>query len=92
MSALSLEAVPALAAGVRLQKDTITGNRVLLFPEGVLELNETAGEIVQLCDGGRTVAEIFAALATEFEAERDELAADVEACIEELRVRRLLTT
>jgi pyrroloquinoline quinone biosynthesis protein D len=29
---------------------------VLLYPEGVVKLNETAGEILKRCDGQRTVA------------------------------------
>ena len=91
MSTLSLAAVPTLAARVRLQIDRVTGAPVLLYPEGVLELNETAGEVLRLCDGQRTVAEIIAALAAEFEATSDELTADVLACLAELRGRNLVT-
>ena len=61
---IAASAQPRLARGVRLQTDSKTGNSVLLFPEGVLELNETAQEIVTRCDG-RTVAEIVQALAEE---------------------------
>ncbi len=39
-------AQPRLARGVRLQTDSKTDKSVLLFPEGVLELNETAQEIL----------------------------------------------
>lgn len=91
MNTLSLTAVPMLAARVRLQIDRVTAKPVLLYPEAVLELNETAGEVLKLCDGQRTVAEIIAALAAEFEATNDELTADVLACLVELRGRNLVT-
>src|SRR5204862_997235 len=48
---------PRLARGVRLETDSATGKSVLLFPEGIVELNETAHGILTLCDG-RTVSEI----------------------------------
>ena len=60
--AIASSAQPRLTRGVRLQTDSKTGNSVLLFPEGVLELNETAQEILNRCDG-RTVNEIIQALA-----------------------------
>lgn len=31
---------------------------VLLYPEGIVKLNETAGEILSRCDGERTVAQL----------------------------------
>ena len=54
-----------LAPGVRSQTDPATGDDVLLYPEGILILNETAREIVGRCDGKTTIAEIVAALAAE---------------------------
>lgn len=35
---------------------------VLLYPEGVVKLNDTAGEILTYCTGERSVAEIAAAI------------------------------
>ena len=43
---ISDESQPRLARGVRFQIDSTSGKGVLLFPEGILELNETAQEIV----------------------------------------------
>jgi pyrroloquinoline quinone biosynthesis protein D len=42
---------PVLARGVRYRWDEIRQQHQLLFPEGMLVLNETAAIIVQLCDG-----------------------------------------
>ena len=82
-------AKPRLARGVRLQTDSKTGNIVLLFPEGVLELNETAQEIVSRCDG-RTVAEIVHALADEYDADPQMLGADVRDTLADLQQRKLI--
>ena len=57
---------PSLAKGVRLQIDSTTGKNVLLYPEGIVELNETAHEILSRCDG-RTLREIVCELAEEYE-------------------------
>lgn len=45
---------------------------VLLYPEGVVKLNQTAGEILKRCDGRATVAEIIADLSRQFGANRAE--------------------
>ena len=82
-------AQPRLARGVRLQTDSKTGNSVLLFPEGVLELNETAQEILTRCDG-RTVSEIIQALADEYNVDLEMLAADVRQTLADLQRRKLI--
>jgi coenzyme PQQ biosynthesis protein PqqD len=80
---------PRFARGVRLQTDSKTGTSVLLFPEGVLELNETAQEILTRCDG-RTVSEIIQALAEEYEVDSQMLAADVRETLSDLQRRKLI--
>jgi pyrroloquinoline quinone biosynthesis protein D len=80
---------PKLARGVRLQTDSKTGNSVLLFPEGVLELNETAQEILTHCDG-RTVSEIIKVLAEEYDADPQMLATDVHETLVDLQRRKLI--
>ena len=82
-------AQPRLAKGVRLQSDPATGKSVLLFPEGVVELNETAHEILARCDG-RTVSKIVQALAEEYDADLDALATDVRETLADLQQRRLI--
>jgi pyrroloquinoline quinone biosynthesis protein D len=82
-------AQPTLTRGVRLQTDSKTGNSVLLFPEGVLELNETAQEILTRCNG-RTVSEIIQALAEEYNVDLEMLAADVRQTLADLQRRKLI--
>jgi coenzyme PQQ biosynthesis protein PqqD len=86
---IAASAQPTLARGVRLQTDSKTGNSVLLFPEGVLELNETAQEILTRCDG-RTVSEIIHALAEEYDVDSHMLAADVRQTLADLQRRKLI--
>lgn len=62
---------------------------MLLFPEGILELNETSGAILECCNG-RTIAEVIADLAEQYEVPDSELEADVLEFLEELHRRQLL--
>ena len=82
-------AQPRLARGVRLQTDASTGNSVFLFPEGILELNESAQEILARCDG-RTVTEVIQALADEYDVDPTKLAADVRETLADLQRRKLI--
>src|SRR5438046_31607 len=83
---IASSAQPTLTRGVWLQTDSKTGNSVLLFPEGVLELNETAQEILNRCDG-RTVSEIIQALAEEYNVDLEMLATDVQETLADLQRR-----
>jgi pyrroloquinoline quinone biosynthesis protein D len=89
MTAISDLARPQLTKGARLQIDSITGKSVLLYPEGILELNETAHDILSRCDG-RSVAEIVQALAEQYEVDADTLAADVRETLTDVHQRKLI--
>ncbi len=56
-----LQSRPRLAAGCRLN-DTNKQQQVLLMPERALRLNGPSLEIVQRCNGSRTVQEIITEL------------------------------
>jgi pyrroloquinoline quinone biosynthesis protein D len=70
---------PAIGGGFRLQWEAAQDAHVLLYPEGMVKLNASAGEILKRCDGARTVQEIVADLETAFGATG--LANDVTAFI-----------
>jgi pyrroloquinoline quinone biosynthesis protein D len=53
-----------LARHARYRWDALRGQHQLVFPEGLLVLNETGAAIVRLCDG-RSTAELLAALAAQ---------------------------
>lgn len=59
---------PAIARLYRLQWEEAQQAHVLLFPEGMVKLNGSAGEILRRCDGRRTTVEIIADLETAFSA------------------------
>ena len=65
-----------LAPGMRLQRDA-SGAAVLLVPEGIVNLNDTAAAILALTDGTRDVDEIVHVLSERFSASHDALSADV---------------
>jgi pyrroloquinoline quinone biosynthesis protein D len=58
---------PKLATGVRLHHDRVREQHVLLFPEGALVLNDTAVEVLQLCDGERSLDDVAAVLSQRYE-------------------------
>jgi pyrroloquinoline quinone biosynthesis protein D len=78
-----------LARGVRLQVDNTTGKTVLLYPEGIVELNETAREILARCDG-RPLGQIIDELANAYDVDRFELASDVRETLADFQRRKLI--
>lgn len=76
---------PKLNRLFRLQYEEAQKTHVLLYPEGMVKLNQSASEILLLCDGTRTVVDIVAALEAKFSASG--LDADVRSMLKEA-VRR----
>jgi pyrroloquinoline quinone biosynthesis protein D len=66
MSELSAGTRPAVGRGFRLQWEPAQNAFVLLYPEGMIKLNASAGEILKRCDGAATVDEITASLEQAF--------------------------
>ncbi|MGQ0835369.1 MAG: pyrroloquinoline quinone biosynthesis peptide chaperone PqqD [Gammaproteobacteria bacterium] len=66
MNAIATSAKPALGRGFRLQWEPAQNAHVLLYPEGMVKLNGSAGEILRRCEGERTIAEIVADLEQTF--------------------------
>jgi pyrroloquinoline quinone biosynthesis protein D len=64
----ALDARPRVARLYRLQWEEAQQAWVLLYPEGMVKLNPSAGEIMRRCDGERTVAAIVAELEEAFAA------------------------
>jgi pyrroloquinoline quinone biosynthesis protein D len=70
---------PAIAHGMRLQWEQAQGAHVLLYPEGMVKLNGTAGAILTRCDGARSLEDIVTDLERTYGASG--LTADVNAFI-----------
>jgi pyrroloquinoline quinone biosynthesis protein D len=79
VSDLTDTARPAIAEGLRLQWEPAQEAHVLLYPEGMVKLNSSAGAIMSRCDGVRTVADIVADLERSYGLSG--LAADVRAFV-----------
>jgi len=58
---------PRLVTGARLRYDDVREEHVLLIPEGAVRLNPSAAEVLELCDGERSLDEIVGALAARYE-------------------------
>lgn len=76
--------VPTLARGTKLRFDETRQRWVLLVPERVMAPDDIAIEILQLCDGVRSVADITDGLAEKYAAPREEIGADVIAMLQDL--------
>jgi pyrroloquinoline quinone biosynthesis protein D len=59
---------PAIGRGFRLQWEPAQEAHVLLYPEGMVKLNQSAAAILTRCDGVRTVADIVADLERTYSA------------------------
>jgi len=81
---------PRLAPGVRLRFDATRSAWVLLAPERLIEMEGPASDILQRCDGSRTVEQIIDELAVVYTADRAEIAADVTDMLAELAAKRML--
>ena len=62
----ALQARPRVGSGFRLQWEEAQQAWVLLFPEGMVKLNASAGEIMKRCNGASSVAAIVADLEGSF--------------------------
>ncbi len=60
MNVLSVGTQPRVGAGFRLQWEPVQDCHVLLYPEGMVKLNGSAGEIMKRCNGERNVSGIVA--------------------------------
>ena len=74
---INLDSRPALRRHMKFRHDPVRNRWVILAPERILTPNEAAGDVLQLCDGERTVAEIAAALAQTYDTDADTIATDI---------------
>ena len=58
---------PRLVTGARLRYDEVREEHLLLIPEGAVRLNPSAAEVLELCDGERSVDDIAGALSARYQ-------------------------
>ena len=82
---------PRLSPKARLRWDEVERRFMLVFPEAALMLNETAPEILKLCDGEHTVEGIVDSLAERFVGiDREAIKEDVVGFLGRIKARGLL--
>lgn len=86
--ALTPAARPTLWRLARLSFDSVRQRRVLLYPEGVMLLNDTGAEILELCDGRRTLTEIADELGARYGG--SDVLADVTRYLDALEAREMV--
>lgn len=86
-AALSPTDRPRLRHGVRAGTDPLSHRSILLFPEGILFLNETAAAVIHHCDGNRTVTDVVSAIGAVYD---DVAGDDVMSLVRDLLAQRLM--
>lgn len=78
---------PILASKARVKWDPVRQKHLLLFPEGLLVLNQTAHEIITMCNGKNKVITIVNSLGDKYKTHVD---ADIRELLSRLVEKRLL--
>jgi pyrroloquinoline quinone biosynthesis protein D len=72
-----------IAYPFRLQWEAAQGCFVLLYPEGMVKLNESSGMILdQCCKGQKTVEETIVSIANDFSEDADSVRDDIQEFLE----------
>lgn len=81
---LDAYSVPVLPRHVKLRFDKTRERWVILAPERVLVPDEISVEVLQLCDGVRSINDAVAVLAEKFTADPDLILTDCLALLQDL--------
>jgi pyrroloquinoline quinone biosynthesis protein D len=79
---------PRLVTGARLRYDEVREEHLLLIPEGAVRLNRTAAEVLELCDGERSLDDIVGALSARYDG--SDLRDDVQGLVDGMAERGLV--
>ena len=82
---------PLLPRHAKLKFDETRQRWVILAPERVLAPDDIAVEVLQLCDGVRSVEQMIDQLAEKYAADRGAIAVDVIAMLQDLADKGFLT-
>jgi pyrroloquinoline quinone biosynthesis protein D len=79
--------IPTLWRLARLDFDRVRQQRVLLYPEGAVLLNDTGAAVLELCDGLRSVGDIAKILEDRYHCD---VTADVVEYLSQLEEKELV--
>ncbi len=88
---INADSVPRLPAGVKLRFDKHRDSWVVLAPERLFVPDPIALEVIKRCDGSASVAAIVDDLAKTFDAERAVIERDVNALLQDLADKGVMT-
>lgn len=75
---------PALPRHIKLRHDAGRDRWVILAPERILTPDQIAVEVLQLCDGKRTINDIAERLAVDYNAPVDAIAGDIVSLLQDM--------
>ena len=78
---------PRLVTGARLRYDEVREEHLLLVPEGAVRLNPTAAEVLELCDGERSLDDIVGVLTERYDG--SDLGDDVRGLVDAMAQKGL---
>ena len=87
---ITSESRPAFPRHVKLQRDAIRAQWVILAPERVFHPDRISVAILKQCDGMHTVSEIAEGLTHEYPAPLDVIESDVTELLQELSDKKLI--
>ncbi|MGB0506444.1 MAG: pyrroloquinoline quinone biosynthesis peptide chaperone PqqD [Pikeienuella sp.] len=87
---LAADSIPQIPRGVRLHHDKVRDGWVLLAPERAIKLDAIGLAILREIDGDRTFSAIVERLATQFNAQPEQISNDVSEFVTALANRRIL--
>lgn len=87
---LTADSRPMLPRHARLRYDDSRARWVVLVPERVLAPDEIAVEVLGLCDGDRTVADMVGVLAEKYSADPVQILGDVLSMLQDLAEKGFL--
>ncbi|HEX5999370.1 MAG TPA: pyrroloquinoline quinone biosynthesis peptide chaperone PqqD [Hyphomicrobiaceae bacterium] len=81
---------PFLARGVKLQRDEARDKWILNAPERVLSPDPIAVEVLKLCDGNRSVADLAETMASRYDAPKEQIVEDITSMLQDLADKGLV--
>ena len=89
---IAADTIPALPRHIKLRHDQGRGRWLILAPERVFEPDETAVEVLKLCDGQKSVANIAEELAAQYQAPVEVITTDIITMLQDLADRGVVTS
>jgi pyrroloquinoline quinone biosynthesis protein D len=81
---IAAASIPQLARSFKLQHDRTRERWIIQGPERVFSPDAIAVEVLRLCDGSRTVAEVAESLSPRYTAPKEQILADIVSMLQDL--------